>query len=134
LPHIIDIGNIGSSNLGYISVAEPGKNIPFDIKRVYWTYFTPDNVERGHHAHRKLQQVIIAASGKIYINTETASGEKNEFCLLTPSQGLYIPKMVWRDIRFSEGAVLLSLASMPYLPEDYIRSYDDFKKLCMDIK
>ena len=59
-PTIIEFPKIGSSELGYITIAEAQKNIPFDIKRVYWTYFTPQDVVRGGHAHKNLEQVIFA--------------------------------------------------------------------------
>ena len=57
-PQLVSFPSIGDANLGFISVAECGNNVPFDIKRVYWTYFTPNNVERGGHAHKQLEQLI----------------------------------------------------------------------------
>ena len=128
-PRLIDLGAIGERALGYLTVAEPGKNIPFEIKRVYWTYFTPHDVERGHHAHRELEQIIVAATGQIEVTTESLSGAKLEFALSNPRTGLFIPKCHWRNLKFSHSAVLLCLASMSYTTEDYIRSYDEFRKL-----
>ena len=127
---MIDLASIGSSQLGYITVIESGKGIPFEVKRVYWTYFTPQNVIRGGHAHKALQQVIFAVSGKIQFSIETKNGEKSNVELNEPHQGLYIPPMTWRDIKFSHNAILLCLASEHFLEEDYIRHYDDFNKLC----
>lgn len=127
LPCIIEFPKIGSSGLGYISVAEVEKNIPFDIKRVYWTYYTPDSVLRGGHAHKKLRQVIFAVGGRIEFNLETFHGQRLHFVLDQPNMGLYIPELVWRDIRFSHSAVLLCLASEIYLESDYFRNYEDFK-------
>jgi dTDP-4-dehydrorhamnose 3,5-epimerase-like enzyme len=115
--------------LGYITVAEYQKNIPFDIKRVYWTYFTPNDVLRGGHAHKKLNQVIFAVSGIITFTTEDLQGNKETFVLDTPNKGLFLPEKYWRDIQFSHNAVLLCLASEVYTAEDYIRDYDEFKKL-----
>ena len=129
VPRMIDLGSIGQPNLGYLTVAESSNNIPFDLKRIYWTYYTPHEVVRGHHAHRELEQVIIAVSGSLAITTEGPGGVKNEFNLLSPNQGLYVPEMHWREIKFSHNAVLLSLASALYSEEDYIRSYDQFKIL-----
>lgn len=128
-PHLIDFQSIGSSELGYITVAENNKNVPFDIKRVYWTYFTPQSVKRGGHAHYNLSQVIFSVSGNITLNTESVTGEKETFLLDNPQIGLFIPKLYWRDIVFSHSAVLLCLASEPYSVDDYIRNYEQFKLL-----
>lgn len=126
---IINFSKIGSPNLGYISVAENLENIPFEVQRVYWTYFTPQDVTRGGHAHLALEQVIIAVSGTITFITEDLQGNKTEFVLDSPEKGLYIPKHIWRDIKFSHNAVLLCLASEKYSEADYIREYDNFLKL-----
>lgn len=127
IPHIINFDKIGSSQLGYISIAETEKNVPFDIKRVYWTYYTPQDVVRGGHAHKDLEQVIFAVSGTITFNTEDHSGKKETFVLDHPSKGLYLPKLVWRDIHFTHNAVLLCLASEHYTEDDYFRDFDEFK-------
>ena len=126
-PTIITFKKIGESNLGYISVAEAQKNIPFDIKRVYWTYYTPQDVIRGGHAHKKLEQVIFAVSGTIEFNTVDLQDNKKTFILDSPSKGLYIPELIWRDIKFSHSAVLLCLASEIYDEEDYFRNFEEFK-------
>ena len=128
-PYIIELEKIGNPSLGYITVAEFQKNIPFEIKRVYWTYFTPNEVLRGGHAHKKLNQVIFAVSGIITFTTEDLQGNKETFVLDTPNKGLFLPEKYWRDIQFSHNAVLLCLASEVYTAEDYIRDYDEFKKL-----
>ncbi|WP_027377059.1 sugar 3,4-ketoisomerase [Kaistella palustris] len=128
-PTIIMLPKIGSSDLGYISVGENSKNIPFDIKRVYWTYYTPQDVTRGGHAHLILKQVIVAVSGIITFTTEDLNGNKQEFILDSPDKGLFIPEKIWRDIKFSHSAVLLCLASEKYTEDDYIRDYEIFSKL-----
>jgi hypothetical protein len=127
--HILELGAIGSIELGYLTVAEPGKSVPFEIRRAYWTYFTPNGVDRGHHAHKALEQVLVAVAGTIEVQTEDSRGEKRDFHLMSPQQGLYVPRMHWRTLKFSHSAVLLSLASMPYSADDYIRSYDEFREL-----
>lgn len=127
-PQLIPFGKIGSTQLGYISVAEVQQNIPFDIKRVYWTYYTPQDVIRGGHAHKELEQIIVAVSGIIVFNTEDIDGNKAEFVLDSPDKALFIPKLVWRDIKFSHSAVLLCLASELYVEDDYIRDYQQFLK------
>ena len=125
-PKIIQLDKIGSSELGYITIAEEHKNIPFDIKRVYWTYYTPQDVVRGGHAHKALEQVIFAVSGTITFNTEDRNGNKEVFVLDHPSKGLYIPKLIWRDIHFTHSAVLVCLASELYTEDDYFRDFDEF--------
>ena len=103
------------------------ENIPFTIKRVYWTYYTPQNVLRGFHAHKKLHQIIFAVSGTITFITEDLEGSKNEFILKEPNKGVYLPPFIWREIKFSHNAVLLCIASEEYDENDYIRDYDMFK-------
>lgn len=121
---LINIGKLGSSPLGFISVAE---NLPFEVKRVYWTYYAPHEVIRGHHAHKSLQQFIFAVSGVIKFDLENVMGEKNHFVLDSPDLGLYIPALHWRTIQFSHNAVLLCLASQIFDEDDYIRDYNNFK-------
>ena len=127
-PKIITLPSIGSSDLGYISVAQNQKNIPFKIKRVYWTYYTPNRVTRGHHAHKDLEQCIFAVSGQIDFELTNQSGKIFKFKLDSPEKGLYIPSMYWRTIKFSHNSVLLCLASEVYQEEDYIRCFDKFIK------
>ncbi len=129
-PEYFSVESIGAADLGFISVAEFPSNIPFEVKRVYWTYYTPNNVQRGGHAHYDLEQLIFAVSGKITFITEDRQGNKETFILEEPNKGLFIPKMVWRDIQFSHNAVLLCLASLEYDEADYIREYDIFKQHC----
>lgn len=131
-PHLINFEKIGSSELGYISIAEAKSNVPFDIKRVYWTYYTPQDVIRGGHAHKALEQVIFAVSGIITFNTEDQFGNKETFILDHPSKGLYLPKLIWRDIHFTHSAVLLCLASEHYAETDYFRDYSEFKSFRND--
>ena len=133
-PQFLQFDKIGSSRLGYISVAENFDNIPFEVQRVYWTYFTPQDVTRGGHAHFALEQVIVAVSGKIVFSTEDLAGNKEEFILDSPDKGLYIPQKIWRDIKFSHNAVLLCLASEKYTEDDYMRNYETFLEYRKDNK
>jgi RimJ/RimL family protein N-acetyltransferase len=130
-PRYLSLGSIGKPELGYITVAEYQKDIPFDIKRVYWTYYTPNQVTRGHHAHKALQQCIFAVSGRIEFKLINANGEESHFVLDSPEKGLYIPPMHWRTIKFSHNAVLLCLASEIYIEEDYIRDFKEFKPMSL---
>lgn len=129
IPHLIEFSSIGSAELGYLTVAEFPSNIPFPIKRTYWTYFTPNKIERGNHGHKELEQIIIAVNGIIEFDLESINGEKFNFILNNPNKGLFIPKKYWRVIHFSHNAVMLCLASLEYDKDDYIRNYDDFKNL-----
>jgi hypothetical protein len=126
-PHLINFSKIGSSQLGYISVAEK-ENLPFVPKRIYWTYFTPEDVVRGHHAHFELEQILVAVAGNINLEIEMLNGECFSFILDKPQIGVYIPKMTWRTLRYSHNAVLMCIASIEYNENDYIRNYDEFKQ------
>jgi dTDP-4-dehydrorhamnose 3,5-epimerase-like enzyme len=121
---IIDIRRY-SDNRGYLSVIENGLDIPFDIKRVYYLYLVPE-VARGAHAHKALQQLLIATSGSVEVIMDDGTNKKS-FMLDRPWKGLLIPPGLWRDLEnFSGGAVLMCLASEKYDAEDYIRDYNEF--------
>lgn len=113
---------------GILISLEQMKNIPFDIKRVYFMYNTMDDVRRGFHAHKSLKQVLICTHGSCKILLD--DGEKKESILLDePNKGLYIESNLWREMYdFSNEAVLMVLASELYDEEDYIRNYEDFLK------
>src|SRR5688572_26666204 len=128
-PYIINFPKIGDSAQGYISIAE-NENLPFEVKRIYWTYFTPESVQRGGHAHYQLQQILVAVSGSITIDIELSDGTKNNYILSKPNEGLYIPKMSWRNMQYSHNAVQMCIASMVYEEEDYIRNYELFREKC----
>lgn len=125
-PELIRIDKVGDSSLGYISIAE---NLPFDVKRVYWTYYAPHDIIRGKHAHKNLFQLIIAISGIIEFKVENRFGEIFKFKLDQPNLGLFIPPLCWREMKFSHNAVLMCLASLEYSEDDYIREYDTFQNL-----
>lgn len=127
-PHLIDFGQLGEMSQGYLSVAAE-QNLPFEIKRAFWTYFTPESVSRGRHAHYETEMIIIAVSGRIILNTELLSDEKDTFILEKPDVGVYIPTLCWHTMLYSHSAVQLVLASTVYRPEDYIRDYDFFLSL-----
>ena len=127
-PYIIEFPKIGNSQLGYISVAE-NENLPFEVKRIYWTYYTPESVERGGHAHYELEQILVAVSGKIIVNTEIPGGEKDRFILETPNVGIYMPKFCWHIMQYSHNSTQMCIANMVYEENDYISDYDTFKKI-----
>ncbi len=126
-PEIITFKRNGDSSLGYISIAEENSQIPFEIKRIFWTYYTPEDVIRGKHAHYETEMVLIAAAGSITVKTELIDGSIQEFILDKPDKGLFIPKMCWHTMQYSHNAVQIVIASSLYDEKDYIRSYDNFK-------
>lgn len=128
IPKTVDFPKIGNSQLGYISIAE-NETLPFLPKRIYWTYFTPEDVERGGHAHIELEQILVAVAGRIELTVETVDGAKYAFILDHPSKGVYIPQKSWRIMKYSHNAVQMCIASIVYDEKDYIRDYLDFKKL-----
>jgi hypothetical protein len=127
-PYIIEFPKIGAYTNGYISIAE-GNTLPITVQRVYWTYYTPEEIIRGKHAHHELEQVLFAAAGKIIVKTENLQGEVETFDLDKPNIGLFIPKLCWRTIQYTHNAVQICLASIEYSEDDYIRDYEDFVKL-----
>jgi hypothetical protein len=126
-PYLIQFSKHGDTSLGYISVAE-GEIIPFSTRRIYWTYYTPQNVERGGHAHIELEQILVAVAGEIDIKIELKTGELFYFKLNNPSIGLYLPKLSWREMKYSHNSVQMCLASLEYSEDDYIRDYNNFRE------
>lgn len=128
---IIDLPRIYDPR-GNLTVVEQLKEVPFDIKRVYWTYDVPGGESRGGHAHKKCQSFIIAVSGSFTVRLD--DGHKHEtYHLKHPYQGLLINTGVWRTLEdFSSGAVCLALASELFDENDYIREYDDFIRYVED--
>ena len=111
---------------GQLVAVEEGKDIPFRVKRVYYIYDTLPGVRRGFHAHKHLQQVLICVHGSCKIHLDNGH-EQQEVTLDSPAEGLYLANDMWREMYdFSQGAVLLVLASELYDESDYIRNYDDF--------
>lgn len=123
---IIDIRKF-TDNRGYLSVIEGGMDIPFDVRRIYYLYMVPE-AARGAHAHKELQQLLVATSGSVDITLDDGY-EKKTFHLDRPWKGLLVVPGLWRDLdNFSGGTVLMCLASEHYEAEDYIRDYDAFLK------
>jgi len=111
---------------GMLVALEEVKDIPFEIKRVYYMYDTKPDIHRGFHAHKKLEQILICIHGSCKILLDNGE-EKKIVSLEKPYEGLYISNDMWREMYdFSSDAVLLVLASEIYCEEDYIRDYDEF--------
>ena len=122
---ILDMKVLGDERGKLISL-ENNKNIPFEIKRVYWIYDTAPDQERGKHAHRNLEQIIVALDGACQFVLD--DGKTRETVWLNrPDKGLYIGPNMWREMRhFSYGCKLIVLASKYYDEKEYIRDYDEF--------
>ena len=129
LPHLIEFPRIGTPDIGYISVLEQQQSVPFDVQRVFWTYYTPESIVRGRHAHFKTEQVLVAVAGRIIVVTELPNGQLATFRLDTPGTGVYIPPNAWHTIQYSPGAVQLAFASQPYDEADYIRDHHEFRRV-----
>ena len=123
---VIELPKITSIS-GNITPLASNEDIPFSIKRIYYLYDIPAGETRGGHAHKSLQQLIVAASGSFDVVLDDGK-IKRTVNLNRPHFGLYIKSGIWRELsNFSSGAVLLVLASQPYDEEDYIRDYIKFK-------
>jgi dTDP-4-dehydrorhamnose 3,5-epimerase-like enzyme len=114
---------------GNLTFVEGDRHAPFEIRRVYYLYDVPGGATRAGHAHRGLQQLLIAVSGSFDVVLD--DGRVREVVTLNRSYiGLYIPQLVWREIEnFSSGSVCLVLASEHYDEADYIHDYDEFVAL-----
>lgn len=122
---LIDLPRIHDPR-GDLTFIEGGRHVPFDIARVYYLYNVPVDADRGGHAHRQLQQVLFALSGSFRITVDDGF-ERREYWLRDPRIGLLISRMVWREMdSFSQGAVVMVLASHPYDEADYFRDYQEF--------
>ena len=122
---IIDVAKI-YNEAGSITVVENEKNIPFDVKRIYYLYDIPSGELRGGHAHYELEQFLISASGSFDVLLDDGKNRKN-FSLNRPNLALHIVPGLWREIyNFSSGSICLVLASHKYNEKDYIRDYKNF--------
>lgn len=124
--HIIKLSKIHNRS-GNITVVEGNKNIPFEVRRIYYLYDIPSGEDRGGHAHKELQQLIVAASGSFNIVLDDGINKK-VVTLNRPDYGLLVVPGIWRElVEFSSGSICMVLASHKYHESDYIREYNDFK-------
>ena len=124
---VVDLSKV-HNDAGNITVLENNKNIPFEIKRIYYLYDVPMGADRGGHGHYELQQYIVAASGSFTFVLYDGTTKK-EFFLNDPSKALHILPGIWREIKdFSSGSICLVLASHEYNELDYIREYVEYLK------
>ena len=122
---LIDLPRINDPR-GNLTFLEGGRHVPFAIERVYYLYDVPAGAERGGHAHKELQQLILAVAGSFDVCLDDGR-EKKRIRLDRPDQGLYICPMIWRTLEnFAPASVCLVLASLPYDESDYYRDYAEF--------
>lgn len=118
---------------GWLVVAEGNKDVPFDIKRIFYIYGTEPDAVRGKHANRNSEFVLVNVSGSCKVLTRDGKGDDTVFELNKPNMGLYIPKMVWKDMYdFSADSILLCIASEVYDPTEYISDMSEFEKEVME--
>lgn len=114
---------------GNLSVIEENNHIPFKIERAFWIYDVPGGEIRGGHAYRNTEEFIVALSGSFDVTIDDGK-EKKVFSLNRSYYGLYVPKLMWREMsNFSTNSLALVLSSTPYDAGDYVRDYDEFKLL-----
>ncbi|KAB7769397.1 sugar 3,4-ketoisomerase [Xanthomonas maliensis] len=111
---------------GLLVSLEQERNVPFEIRRVYYLFGTHQGVHRGQHAHRRLNQLAVALHGSVTLLLDEGAGP-SEVVLDDPAHGVLLGRMVWRDLYdFSPDCVLMVLADQHYDPDDYIADYDEF--------
>lgn len=122
---LIKIDQIGDRR-GHISVVENNREVPFEVKRVFYLYDIPGGESRGAHAHKECHQVLVAVSGGFQVKMKDGKQEKI-ISLNRPNQALHVPPGIWAsEINFTSGAICLVLASHEYDEQDYFRYYKDY--------
>jgi len=122
---IVDL-DTQSDERGRLVAIEARQDVPFPIQRVYYIFGTDRKANRGFHAHRQLEQLMVCTSGACTVTLDDGSSRKN-FRLENPTRGLLVGQMIWREMSdFTDDAVLMVLASRHYEAEDYIRDYEKF--------
>lgn len=125
---ILNINTHGNPSIGYLSFFETNRDIPFEIKRIYYTHGVPVETKRGMHAHKQLQQILWCPYGEIEVVLDDGK-EKKSWLLDSPEKALLVLKGYWHDIYWrKESSVLCAAASDYYNEEDYIRDYEEFQR------
>ena len=122
LPRFLDLR-------GNLSFIEEGSHVPFEIKRVYWIYDVPGGEHRGGHAFKQTDELIVALSGSFDLNLHDGTTEY-KYSLNRSYYGVIVPRMIWRMIdNFSTNSLALIIASTDYSESDYIRNFEEFRKM-----
>ena len=130
-PGIIQLPKIHDPR-GNLTFVQNGKEIPFDLCRAYWIYDVPAGEERGGHSHVAMKQLLVAVGGSFNVNVCDGFNWRT-YTLNRPFEGLFIPPGIWRTLdNFSSGAVCLALVSNAYDESDYVREFEEFKRLAQN--
>lgn len=134
MPETIDVKMLNftqkGDERGRLVIVEGGIDIPFEIKRVFYIFGSDPDVVRGRHANRRSEFILINVAGTSKVRVVDRSGNEMIIHLNRPHTGVYIPPMVWKDMYdFSPDSVLLVLSSEHYDPDEYIRDFEEFKKV-----
>lgn len=125
-PYMVQFSEHGDER-GRLVVIEEISDVPFEIKRLFYIYGSDGNIVRGRHANRKSEFVLINVCGSCKVKTNDGLGNEKIFVLDKPNEGIYIPKMVWKDMYdFSSDSILLCIASEKYDDKEYIRDFDKY--------
>lgn len=115
---------------GQMVVVEGLQHVPFEIKRIFYSYGTEQNAVRGKHSNHKSEFVMVCVAGSCKILVKDGKGNEEEYCLDKPNVGLYLPKLVWKEMYdFSKDCVLLVMSSEHYDSEEYIRDFEQLVQL-----
>ena len=126
---MLDFPQKGDSR-GHLVIVEGGKDIPFEIKRIFYIYGSDHGVTRGQHANRESEFVLINVAGTSKVRVKDGKGNEAVFSLNRPHTGVYLPRMIWKDMYdFSSDSVLLCLTNTHYDAGEYIRDYEEFKRI-----
>lgn len=129
-PQMLEFREMGDERGSLVVCEGEGQDIPFDIKRIFYIYGSEPGIIRGQHANKETEFVIINVAGASKVRVRDGKGNEAVFILNRPRTGVYLPRMIWKEMYdFSEDSVLLCLASEHYKPDEYIRNYEDFLKI-----
>ncbi|MDE6170759.1 MAG: FdtA/QdtA family cupin domain-containing protein [Duncaniella sp.] len=132
-PRIVSLPRIYDPR-GNLTFVQDFDQVPFHIARAYWTYDVPAGESRGGHSHHEAEELVIATGGSFNVNLYDGD-TWNTYTLNRPYEGLYIPPGYWRTLdNFASGSVCMVLTSIPYSEDDYVRDYEEFKRLAAEKK
>ena len=127
-PYLIQFPQHGDER-GWLVVIEQNTDVPFEIKRLFYIYGSDQTVIRGRHANRKSEFVLVNVCGSCKVKTMDGLGHEKVFVLDQPHEGIYIPKMIWKEMYdFSPDSILMCVSSEVYDNSEYIRDFDEYKK------